>query len=81
MALVRAEWRSGPVWKRFGAVAFAGAGDVAPRPGALTTAAGLTTVGLGLRWTVSPQEKVNIRMDFGFGKDDGGFFLSLGEVF
>lgn len=81
MALARAKWRSGPVWKRLGAVVFAGAGDVAPRPGALTAAAGLTTFGLGLRWTVSPQEKVNIRMDFGFGKDDGGFFLSLGEVF
>ncbi len=81
MALARAEWRSGPVWKRFGWVVFAGLGDVAPRPGALTTAAGLTTFGGGLRWTVSPAQKVNLRMDFGFGRDEGGFFLSLGEAF
>ncbi|MBE0565950.1 MAG: BamA/TamA family outer membrane protein [Krumholzibacteria bacterium] len=81
MTLARAEWRSGPVLGRFGGVLFAGVGDVAPRPGGLTTAAGLTTFGLGLRWAVSPEEKVNIRMDFGFGKDDSGFFLSLGEVF
>lgn len=81
MALVRTEWRTGPVWKRFGAVVFAGIGDVAPRTGDLTTAAQLTTVGLGLRWMVSEQEKVNVRMDFGFGKDDSGFYLSLGEAF
>ena len=81
MVMVRTEWRTGPVWKRFGAVAFAGMGDVAPGVGDLTTAAGLTTWGLGLRWLVNTEEKVNVRMDFGFGKDDSGFYLSLGEAF
>ncbi|HPF69968.1 MAG TPA: BamA/TamA family outer membrane protein [Candidatus Krumholzibacteria bacterium] len=81
LALARVEWRSGPVWKRFGGVLFAGMGDVAPSAGRLTTAAGLTTVGLGLRWMVNPAEKVNIRMDFGFGNGDSGFYLSLGEAF
>jgi len=80
-AWVRGEWRTGPVWKRFGAVVFAAVGDVAPKPGALTTAGGLTTFGAGLRWTVDPKEKVNLRMDFGFGRNDGGFYLSLGEAF
>ncbi len=81
MVMVRAEWRTGPVWKRFGAAVFAGMGDVAPGVGDLTTAAGLTTWGLGLRWLINRGEKVNVRMDFGFGKDDSGFYLSLGEAF
>ena len=81
LVMVRTEWRTGPVWKRFGAVVFAGLGDVAPGVGDLTTAAGLTTWGLGLRWLINPAEKVNVRMDFGFGKDDSGFYLSLGEAF
>jgi len=81
MTLARAEWRSGPVWKRFGGVAFAGIGDVAPRPSALTTTAQLYTFGFGVRYTLSEEEKVNIRVDFGFGNDDGGFYLSLGEAF
>ncbi len=81
VAMARLEWRSGPVWKRFGGVAFAGLGDVAPNPGSLTTAAGLTTVGFGLRWMINPEEQVNLRMDFGFGNGDSGFYLSLGEAF
>ena len=79
--LVRTEWRSGPLWRKLGAVVFAGIGDVAPRPQALGTTAGLTTIGCGLRWRISDEEKVNLRMDMGFGKDDGGFYLSLGEAF
>jgi len=30
---------------------------------------------------LSHEEMVNIRVDFGFGNDDSGFFLSLGEAF
>jgi len=81
MALVRAEWRSGMVVGRFGAVIFAGYGDVAPAPHKLTTAANLYTVGAGVRFLLSPEEGVNIRMDYGLGNDDGGFYLSLGEAF
>ena len=80
-ALVRTEWRSGEVWARMGVTVFAGLGDVSPTPAKLTTAAHLYTYGFGLRFTFSRDERVNIRMDFGFGNDDSGFFLSLGEAF
>jgi hypothetical protein len=81
MALGRVEWRSGEVWKRVGGAVFAGYGDVAPTPDKLTTAARLYTYGLGMRITLNRDEQVKIRIDFGFGNDDGGFFLSLGEAF
>lgn len=81
LALVRAEWRSGEFLGRLGAAIFAGFGDVAPTPSRLTTAAQLYSVGGGLRFTLSRQEGVAIRMDYGVGNGDAGFFLSIGEAF
>lgn len=81
LALARLEWRSGEVWKRWGVVAFAGLGDVAPSPDRLTTAARLYSVGGGLRFTLSRDELVKIRLDMGWGNGESGFYLSLGEAF
>lgn len=79
--LARAEWRSRELWKGLGGVVFAGLGDVAPSVDKLTTAAHLYTVGAGLRYTINRQENVKVRMDFGIGNGDHGFYLSLGEAF
>lgn len=81
LALARAEWRSGEVWGRLGGVVFTGLGDVASRPDKLTTAAHLYTVGAGLRFTLSRDELVKIRLDMGWGNDASGFYLSVGEAF
>ncbi|MCP4572802.1 MAG: BamA/TamA family outer membrane protein [bacterium] len=81
LALLRGEWRSGEVFGRLGGVVFAGLGDVAPTPAKLTTAARLYTVGAGLRFTLSRDELVKIRLDMGWGNGAGGFHLSLGEAF
>jgi len=62
-------------------VAFAGIGDVAPAPSKLTLAGNLWSAGLGFRFMVDSRERVNLRVDFGFGNDDSGFYISLGEAF
>lgn len=79
--LGRLEIRSGEVWKRMGGTVFVGYGDVSPTPAKLTTAAQIYTYGFGLRFVLSHEEMVNIRVDVGFGNDDSAFFLSLGEAF
>jgi hypothetical protein len=62
-------------------VVFAGLGDVAPSPTKLTLAAELWSAGFGFRYRLDDRERVNVRLDFGFGNGDSGFFLSLGEAF
>ena len=80
-ALARLELRREHLWGRLGGVVFAGIGDVAPDPAALTLAAQLWSAGGGLRFMLDEKERVNIRVDVGVGNGDGGFFLSLGEAF
>ena len=80
-ALARLELRRRRVWGRLGAVAFAGIGDVAPELAQLTLSGQLWTAGLGLRYLVDERERVNVRVDFGWGNGDSGFYLSLGEAF
>ncbi len=80
-ALGRLELRRSHLWGRLGMVAFAGIGDVAPSPEKLTLGSELWSAGFGLRYMLDPKERVNIRMDIGFGNGDSGFYLSLGEAF
>ncbi len=37
--------------------------------------------GLGLRIGISKIEKINLRLDYGFGKNTSGFYLTFGEAF
>jgi len=80
-ALSRVELRRSHLWGHLGVVAFAGIGDVATSPTKLTLAGELWSAGFGLRYMLDDKERVNLRMDFGFGNGDTGFFLSLGEAF
>ncbi len=79
--LGRLELRRSRLWKRLGAVAFAGIGDVAPSPEKLSLSGQLWSAGFGFRYLLDAQERVNVRLDFGFGNGDSGFYLSLGEAF
>ncbi len=80
-AFGRMELRRRAILGPFGAVAFAGIGDVAPSPGKLTLAGNLWSAGFGIRYLLDENERINIRLDFGFGNGDSGFYLSLGEAF
>ena len=79
--LGRVEYRRDRIVGRFGGVLFAGIGDVAPNVGKLTLAGNLWSAGFGVRYLWDEAEKLKIRLDFGFGNGDSGFYLSLGEAF
>ncbi|UCG89239.1 MAG: BamA/TamA family outer membrane protein [Gemmatimonadota bacterium] len=72
----------GHVWRRFGAVVFAGVGDVFGNPESDLSFANLKySYGFGLRLVFNRQEKINLRADFGFGKDTRGVYFGLEEAF
>ena len=78
---MQAEYRRELFW-RFGGVAFAGFGDVAPGLGDFRFEELKYVVGLGGRFQAMKDEKLNVRLDAGIGR--GGqyaFYLSVKEAF
>lgn len=74
------EYRS-PVKRRFGLVGFAGFGGVANKIRNFELKRFKQCYGFGIRFLISPDEKLNLRLDFGFGKGSSGMYLNLGEAF
>ena len=71
-----------PVWRRLGAAAFFGAGEVAPGLGQFRAREVRTAGGVGLRIALSHAERLNIRIDQGIGQGgSGGTYITLGEAF
>lgn len=68
------------IYKRFGAVAFANAGAVNNETLKLPTYIRATT-GAGVRYALNKSEKLNIRLDYGFGKNTSGIYFTIGEAF
>ena len=66
---------------RWGMVAFAGAGSVAPSGSELLHSTTLPSYGAGLRFIASKAYKVNIAMDWAHGRDDTAFYFRIGEAF
>ncbi|MBB1087244.1 BamA/TamA family outer membrane protein [Lysobacter sp. SG-8] len=67
--------------RRWGAVFFAGVGDVAPSFGDYRFDDLLPSGGLGLRFKASTEYNVNIRLDYARGKDGDAVYFSIGEAF
>jgi hypothetical protein len=67
MAAVQAEYRF-PIWKIVGGALFAGIGEVAERPADLALADLQVTGGAGLRVTLDPKERINLRIDLGISR-------------
>jgi outer membrane protein assembly factor BamA len=80
MALAQAEYRL-PVWWRFGAVAFAGIGDVANTFSDFSIGHLKLAAGFGLRYLVDVKERLNIRADIGFGGGQVQPYLTFREAF
>lgn len=78
--VLQTEYRM-PVWQRFGCVAFGGVGDVSHKMSGFSTNSLKYTYGFGLRFQLNPKENINLRLDFGFGKETFGLYLALGEAF
>jgi outer membrane protein assembly factor BamA len=81
LAAAQAEYRA-TVWRRLGAVVFAGAGQVAPSLGDMALADLHYSVGYGLRFMIDPRERMNLRVDFGYGRDGStGLYITVSEAF
>jgi outer membrane protein assembly factor BamA len=70
-----------PIYGRFGAIAFAGVGAVAPSFGKITDQAALPAAGVGLRYLASRRERVNLSVDYAWGKASSAFYVYIGEAF
>lgn len=67
------------IYGRLGCVAWIGGGTVFPSFSKLRLAHILPNYGLGLRFEF--KHHVNIRIDYGFGKETGGFVFQFAEAF
>jgi outer membrane protein assembly factor BamA len=68
-------------WKRLGGVVFAGMGGVNDDYDRMTLRHTRFSWGGGLRFKFNEAEKVNIRMDIGFGKKVSGVYFGMEEAF
>jgi len=67
--------------KRWGLVAFGGAGEVADSFSGFRDRASIPSYGAGVRFSVLPAKRINMRVDFAKSRDDDAIHLSVGEAF
>ena len=67
--------------KRVGLVGFFGVAEVAPTIGKFNAENMLPAGGLGLRYVVAKKNHLNLRFDYAYGKEGGGFYMGVGEAF
>ncbi len=79
--VVQSEYRMPLLVWRFGIILFAGLGDVAPSVGRITISTVKPTYGFGIRFRFDELEKVEIRMDVGFGKGSNGIYFDINQAF
>ena len=82
----RASWAVQTEWRRrlggrFGVVAFAGIGGIAPKFSSIGASTLLPAVGGGVRYEVSRDYRVNLRLDGAVGRDSQTIHVSIGEAF
>ncbi|WP_167856856.1 BamA/TamA family outer membrane protein [Hymenobacter aquaticus] len=78
---VQAELRR-PLFWRFNGVVFGSLGQVGNTVAELTQNELKATGGAGLRFKYNRRDRLNIRFDYGFGRDgSSGFYFSIGEAF
>jgi len=78
---IQAEYRLPVIW-RFGFVVFGGLGDVASELSKITTATIKPTYGFGVRFRIDELQKLDLRVDVGFGEDDAsGVYFSVNQAF
>ncbi len=68
-------------WSRFGAVGFVGVGSVLDDLANQTFSSLKLTGGVGLRFLLFPEERINIRIDAGIGTQKPAFYIFVRESF
>ncbi|MEW5901048.1 MAG: BamA/TamA family outer membrane protein [Acidobacteriota bacterium] len=81
MICFQAEYRWVPLLWRLGMVGFIGVGEVADTLSHFDLGGVKYSYGVGLRYLFSREQGVTIRLDFGFGKDTSGVYLTAAEAF
>ncbi|GAA4381317.1 BamA/TamA family outer membrane protein [Hymenobacter koreensis] len=79
-ALLQGEVRF-DVYRRLGAVVFGGVGALGNEQQLLRLDRPKTAYGGGLRFTLNRRDHLNLRLDYGLGRESSGFYLTLGEAF
>jgi outer membrane protein assembly factor BamA len=77
---VQMEYRT-PVWWRFGLVGFAGVAQVADNINRFASNRFWFAGGLGLRFFWNPEERINLRLDYGIGTNSSGMYVTVTEAF
>jgi outer membrane protein assembly factor BamA len=80
MFATQGEWRVILPW-RFGATAFAGVGEVAPDGGSFTFEDLLSSGGAGLRFNLSKQRRINLRLDLAYSRTGASWSMGVAELF
>lgn len=78
---IQAEYRVVPVAWRVGLTVFVGVGDVYQDLSDVRLNRLKYSAGLGLRYLFSRTEKINIRFDYGTGRDSSGDYIDLTEAY
>jgi outer membrane protein assembly factor BamA len=80
MMMLQAEYRTPLIW-RFGFAGFADYGDVSGGFGQFKLTSFKYSVGAGIRFAIVPDERLNVRLDYGIGKDSSEIYFSILEAF
>jgi hypothetical protein len=70
-----------PVFWRFAAAVFGGAGQVASSAANFSLNDFKIAYGAGIRFTLIPEQKISVRIDFGFSYNESQFYLGINEAF
>lgn len=85
IAVLRSEYRCFPwdlgFFRKVGFVVFAEAGQVAHSINNFSLASIETDFGFGLRYSFFTDDRLNLRIDVGFGEENWNFSISTGEAF
>ena len=79
--MTQVEYRFMPLFWRIGGVLFAGLGEVAERWRDFSFDGLKWAVGAGLRYALSVEERIYIRVDVGVGPDTWGLYVNVREAF
>jgi hypothetical protein len=80
LILLQSEYRF-QIWKRFGGVVFSSLGNVGPRLDQVGMSTAKWNAGLGLRYLINTDDRLNLRVDYAVGKETGGLYITFGEAF
>lgn len=80
LVLLQAEYRF-QIWNRLGAVMFSSIGNVGQRLDKVALKTAKWNAGLGLRYIINTDDRLNVRVDYAIGRQTSGLYITVGEAF